>query len=444
MKSNLFFEKIMDNSLLVENLKKLNISYWKNINNSEKLRIFENIGKELQELYSDFCKCTFNFAFMSENAGGVTCLKNININATLIYEERFLVLSSMIHELRHIYQEEAVSIYLKYGVCHELFDEKELKDIVVNSKKSALGKVDNYIYYSQYTDNEYKRQPIEFDAEMFSLLFMKFYQEAFAESEEDVKACKKATKGFERFVKQVTLRDNDIFNFNNIYWLHYLEYVKDNEDRFSIENKIRDNYFSVLKNKDSLDVQKLYYLCAPCFWEIYDIELKRDLLNVFLAKFGLNDRIYTVLDKMYINEKDISEDDCRDAIEVILNVIANRKIEKIISKDSNLNETEKIIKLHFDHDRINKEDNPLLYNLQPDIIYKNKFIYDNFVKLFECFDKVYEGKYNFFNENVEYLKKYDVEAMIRKAGIFNREKNYSEFYDTMIEGESFKKNNLKR
>ena len=34
--------------------------------------------------------------------------------------------------------------------------------------------------------------------------------------------------------------------------------------------------------------------------------------------------------------------------------------------------------------------------------------------------------------------------MIRKAGIFNREKNYSEFYDTMIEGESFKKNNLKR
>ena len=136
-----------------------------------------------------------------------------------------------------------------------------------------------------------------------------------------------------------------------------------------------------------------------------------------------------------VNRKILVNNDSFGIMEFLFNEIANFQINRILkNKDKeNLKLVEKqiILNLADENNIIKEEENPLFYNIQPYMMYKNLYISECFNELFSSIFSIFKEDDNYFEEYVQYCKKYDVDSIVKKVEILTGE-NFAKVYDKLV------------
>ena len=443
-----FFNKILKNEKIVKNLEMLKGDIWWNLSFNERIGIFENIMEEISNFYPELGCPKFNFIVLDSNAKGEDSEEGTLINVTAIEEDNYYeILATCLHELRHFYQRKACEYYKEKGIVHELFASKEqLLEFKENLEKSPLFLNSNYIDYSPLFDNEYALQPIEYDAEKFACDFLKLFSKKFLKDKYDIKNCAFATLNFSELRKMFDNNENNVVEFDKIYKYNYQDNVKENRINFMKEKVVFDRYMNLLKRKDYIDNFHLFSLLNCCFYKTYDIETRVDLLNTYLRNSNSSSFIEYIDDGYYFNGLlfDVEEFDIYKIMEPLFLQIANDKVREIASKDMDELklgfEREIKINLSKDENFIKQENNPLLYRLQPSVLFINGFVKNEYCSLVRAIDTAYSSYNSYFSDFEKYIRKYDNIPIVQKAEILMG-KEFKEIYEDMI---SRMKNNLKK
>lgn len=445
---NIFFSKILENDKIVENLEMLKGDIWWDLAFSKRVDIFENIMDEISGFYPELGVFKFNFKILDSNAKGEDSEEGTFINASTIEEDNYYeILATCLHELRHFYQRKACEYYKEKGIIHELFDSKEqLLEFDENLEKSALFLNSNYIEYSPLFDVEYSLQPIEYDAEKFSCDFLKLFSKKFLKDKYDVKNCNFATLNFSKIRKMNDGNGNEIIEFNKIYKYDYDDHIKKNRIDFMKEKRVFDKYMNLLKRKDYLSDFDLFSLLNCSFYKTYDTETRVDLLNTYLRNNNSSSYIEYIDDGYYFNGLlfDVEEFDIYKIMEPLFLQIAHDKVNEIVSKEFDKLkfgfEKEIKINLSVDENFIKEENNPLLYRLQPSVLFINGFVKNEYFNLVRGIDTAYSSYNSYFSDFEKYIRKYDNIPFVKKAEILMG-KEFKEIYESML---NKMKNNLKK
>lgn len=436
---DVFFNKVLNNSILVGCLKKLEARSWDRLSYKEKVDLFKTMIAEFSSFYLELGTPNFEFVFMDEAFSGEDSEKGTFINAKLLMDgNHFEILAACLHELRHFFQDKACKLYKQKGIVHELFSEEEINSFIINIDRSVLYTADNYLELEDDVNREeYYLQPVEYDAENFSYEFMRRLANNFLKDKFDIMNCRYANDWFPSIIGLKKGNKDDIIMFNKIYYFNYLDRINENKVRFKKEEKKSEIINSWLENDVFLDDTKIFILLSSCFLEKYDDSMKVNLLNKYLEYNDCYGRIEFLDDGYYLDGLllDFKGKITYEIIEPIFSFVANEKINYIVNSDiRDLKygfEKEIKINLSCDNNFIKEEDNPLFYRLQPSVLFKNNFIKNQYMKLIDSVDSIYEGYNNYFNEFSCYIKKYDSVSLMKKAEILTG-KTFESLYDDML------------
>ena len=443
---NEFFKKVTSNKTLVDNMLMLKDDVWSNLSYRKRINCFESIINEISSLYEELGRPNFMFKLLSDDAAGEDSQDGTYLNIKLIEDGNpFEILATLLHEMRHYFQREADEIFTKTGIIHPLFTEDQMESIHTNLGRSMLYTASNYIYPSDINGNEYNLQPIEYDAENFSYEFMKRFKDEFLKEEIDIINCEAGNLGFINILQKHDENSDDIINFNKIYSYNYEDMINDNNVIFKKDRKKYDDYIKLLDKMNDLNDEQLFSLMGPAFLEQYKKETKCALINCYLEFNNSEDKILFDNGDYYFNGLllDLNETSTYILMEPFFLHVADLKIKEIIKKDNaSLTNIEKDIKINvMDEENIIKEEsNPLLYRLQPHILYKYNFIKAEYLKMIHAIDKPYSGNFNYFMDFKIFLKKYDNLSINKKVEILYG-KSAKEVYNDMIS--KMKKNSNK-
>lgn len=436
---DIFYNKVIDNEVLVKNLKNLEGGKWDFLSFNEKVKTFKIIMDEICMFYEELGLPNFDFIFMDDNFSGEDNEKGTFINVKLLVEgNHFEILATCLHELRHFYQDRAVELYEKKGIVHEMFDKEELLSFKENIQRSALYTSNNYLELVDGINSyDYYLQPVEYDAESFSYEFMRRLAKNFLKDKYDVMNCRCANSWFSSVVDLKKGNKNNIIEFNKIYYYNYLDRIRENKVQFREEKRIEDNLNKWKDRIDLLSDSKLFMLLNCCFLEKYSDSEIVSLLNAYLKNNDC-DEVIEYLDNGYYLDGlllDFKGKTIYEIIEPVFEHLADFKIRQIVTQDlENLKfgfEKEIKINLSRECNKIKEENNPLLYRIQPYMLYKNGFIKNEYVRLISSIDCMYETYNNYFEEFSYYLKKYDNSSLIKKVEILTSKK-FADLYNEVF------------
>ena len=128
---------------------------WKNASTEEKKQMLQNFLVEINEYMGTNADTTIEFKDLGENTRGQYYNNKITINIRYITdkkpEDSYMIMRTMIHEMRHCYQHSAVDNPDQYLVSQETRNQWEY----------------NFNHYKSKGD-AYFKQPIEWDAKNFA------------------------------------------------------------------------------------------------------------------------------------------------------------------------------------------------------------------------------------------------------------------------------------
>lgn len=433
--SEKFFNKISLNKELIDDLSKLKCENWKKLSDSEKLKTYKKIFDKFSNIYSEVGSCNITVDG-SSFSNGASRDNNIIISVkTGLDGNHYEILATFLHELRHFYQNYACELYLKTGVVHELFEGIDINKFIENNIGSALLNAENYISYSLNQYNEYYLQPIELDAEMFAMDFMKLYSDKFLDNDLDKELCLNSLVDYDDVMKIFKYDDVNLVNFSKVYSLIYEDFVSENKSIYLKDEEESKKYKKLLDSIEKLNERDVIKLLSPCFYIYYEDDVKKELINKFLKLKGFCfdvdiDKNEVFIDDVYVNSCDVFE-----IMELVFNKMADEEIRRMLEKNDNDNLmlVEKEIKLNFKKGNlIKKENNPLFYEVQPYMLYKNSYVLRNVYDYFRTIDEMYTKKYNFFDDFCKYVNKYDVETKIKKVKSLTG-MDFDKFYCSMID-----------
>ena len=434
-----FFEKAVNNEVLIQNLLKLKEDVWWGLSYKERVNAFKVIVDEITSFYPELGKPKFDFVLLGENQSGEDSKEGTFLNVKMIEEGNpYEILAAALHELRHYYQRMADEKYEKTGEVHPMFTKEELDSFNVNLARSMLFLGSNYIECSDTNEMEYKLQPIEYDAENFSYEFMKRFKEKYLTSTIDITNCEAANFGFGRVQELHDGNSDDIIKFNDIYYYNYLDFVNNNRAHFIHDKIVYDRFMKMLDKLYYLTDNQIFMLLNPAFLNRYDAQTKVNIINAYLEFNNSKDKIVFDEDGYYFKGLlvDTEEDDAYKLMEEFFLHVADLKIKEMCNKKEedvkNAIEKDIRINLSIDENIIKEESNPLLYRLQPHILFRNGFVRDEYFKLIRAIDKSYNSSNMYFMDFERYMKKYDRVQMIKKAEILYG-KEFTEIYEEMLE-----------
>lgn len=438
-KHDLFFKKVMENETLVECFKNLETKKWDKLFFNEKVDLFKTIVDEITDFYPELGKPKFEFIFMETNEAGEESAKGTYINIRMLEDgNHFVVLFTVLHEIRHFFQRTAAAIYEKTGKVHELFTKEELEEFIVNMARSSLLLASNYIDVSDMDRFEYAIQPIEYDAENFAYEFTKRLSKNFLTDYYDVKNCGFACNDFETIRKMHEGNKHNIIDFDRIYKLNYRDMVTRNQPTFRKDKRDYDHYMKWLEKINYLDDTKLFILLSPALIETYDLETRVKLLNAYLEYNDCSKRIELIDGDYYFNDLlfDINETNTYAVFEPLFLQVAMDKIDSIVSKDFDKLkfgfEKEVKINLSSKDNIISEEKSPLFYRLQPYILLRDGYVKNEYMRLIRSVDTMYDGYNSYYFDFEKFLKKYDSLPIIKKAEIMT-DKKFEDIYASMID-----------
>lgn len=434
-----FFNKITNNNTLVNNLNKLNGNVWGSLSFKERINIFISIVSETSSFYPELGNFKFDFVVLEDGQSGIESEEGIYLNVKMIEDGNyFVILAAFIHELWHFYQRKVVDLYEKTGSVHELFEKEELDIIKENLKRSKFLSVDNYIESNEINDVEYNLQPLEYDAENFSFEFMRRFGDKFLNDSVDLMKCECANIEFKMIRVLREGNKSDIVNFNKIYEFNYIDRVNNNNVVIKRE-KLKSKRYDVLLSKlYYLNDRQIFSLLNPGLLFSYNSDTVMDILNAYLEFNKSETRIIKEDDQYYYNGLlfDISEANNYKLIEPLFLKVAEERIGRIVSKDLSeiKNSIEKDVKINMmsKSNFIKETDHPLLYRLQPSMLYRDMFVRNEYLKMTNCIDEPYDISNAFFGDFVTYIKKYDYVQLMKKAEILIG-KDFQEIYAGMLD-----------
>lgn len=440
---NRFIEKVFSDKKLVKLLFEFRNVEWKKLNSNEKINVLNDVANGFNEIYgNDLGRCKFYFIDVNSDMCGET-LEDYNIiNLNSLGNNQFSILSTILHELRHYYQDKAHNLYKSSNVIHELFADVNYLDIFKNDENSEMFRAENYVAFNDNNFIEYCIQPTEYDAESFSKEFMIYFADNYLEYANDIEMCLGANPDFDAVCRIIKKDDRDIINFNRKYELNYQDYISENKEIF-IKDEVRSwKYKELFNNFDNISKENLSKLCCPCFWYKYDNSIRVKILNKYCELCDAD--INVVLDdgNIVINGKTLGVKDVFKVMELLFNELADYEIMKIVKKKNPkyLMRVEREIRLNLKNDRnmIKKEENPLFYEVQPYMLFKNNYVLRSFYDFYRNLDSMYDTDNNFFESFSNYIAKYDVESMMKKVRILTGMK-FDDFYDLQLKKMSSRK-----
>lgn len=437
-KYDVFFNKILNDKDLVNCLSLLDSKSWKELSFRKRKDIFAFIVSRISEFYPELGKPKFDFVVLEDGQSGEDSEEGTYLNVKMLEDgNHFEILATFFHEIRHFYQRMASSLYESSGEVHEMFAKEEIESFNENLIRSAFMSVDNYIESSEIDDIEYRLQPIEYDAENFSYELMRRFSVRFLNDEQDVAMCRVANLGFDKIKELHDGNNKDIICFNKIYLYNYLDLVKNNKGVIKREEEKYKKYLKLLDKLYFLNDERIFKLLNPGFLYKCDSDTVMNILNSYL-EFNCSDtRIIKDENKYYYNGLlfDIKETLSYKLVEPLFLQVADEKIKQIASKNliDISNDVERDIKLNLMNkdNFIDYDEHPLLYRLQPSILYRDMFIRDEYLKLIRAIDEPYDSYNSFFEDFVSYVKKYDYVQLIKKAEILIG-KDFEEIYREML------------
>jgi len=423
-KLNEFYKKMVSDEKISDNLKMFEYKTWDKLLVNKKEEVLKNIVYGISDLYPEFGRPTFNFIFMDDKSCGWESEEGTFINVRMLEEGNYFeVLAASLHELRHYFQRKACELYKKTGEVHELFSKEQLESFIENEKNSALFLYSNYFERGVIDEYEYALQPVEYDAENFSYEVMQMLSKHFYKDFYDSKNCKVANYYFDDIRNLYLGNENNIFKFNDIYIMNYKDNIKENRNKFNEERKKFEQYKKMLERIQYLNDEQIFTLLNCSFYNEYDDETRVKLLNEYLSNNSCKYRIELIDGEYYFKELlfKIKNETVHKIIEPLFLEVANEKVEEIASK--NLNELlfgfEKDLKINLmmKENIINEDENPLLYRLQPYVLFRNEYVKNEYFKLIRAMDNVYDSYDNYISYFTRYIKKYDNIPIVKKAEI---------------------------
>lgn len=437
-KYDAFFNRIVSDKDLVNSFKLLEGKSWEALSFNKRKNLFVYIVSKISGFYPELGKPKFDFMVLEDGQGGEDSEEGTYLNVKMLEDgNHFEVLATFIHEIRHFYQRKVVSLYEKKDVIHEMFTKEEIESFSENLLRSIFMSVDNYMESSDINDVEYKLQPIEYDAENFSYEFMKRFSNRFLSDEYDLMNCRSANMGFDKIKELYEGNKDDIISFNKIYLYNYKDYVNDNKSVIKSEKEKYRKYINLLNKLYYLNDKQIFTLLNPGFLYKCNEDTVMNILNSYLEFNGSETRIIKDGNEYYYNDLlfDIHETLSYRLVEPLFLQVADEKIAKISSKDlkdiSNSVERDVKINLMDKNNFIEESNHPLLYRLQPSVLYRDMFLRDEYLKLIRAIDEPYDDYNSFFEDFVTYIKKYDYVQLMKKAEILLG-KEFDEIYKEML------------
>lgn len=436
MEYNDFYKKVLEDNEMIELLLKLSNDEWKKININERANVFKTIVSKFNSYYPELGECVFDFVSLKDSMEGQSIDDYIIINVNGFSKcNQFEILYSCLHELRHFYQNNACQLYGMSRKVHKLFENNDLEKIYENFIPSALGRASNYIECSDSMFIEYCMQPIEYDAEVFAVEFMEMLAKEIYTSDIDIKKCLDTCVEFRKNCSLVKGNKYDLVNFGKIPLLNIEDYIESNKEIYEEDERVYENCLKKIEEIDQLEENDVCGMFCPCLWSKYTNDIKIKLINKYLSLNNLNFSVEHEGDVFIINGKDVKDDSPIKIMEIIFSEMADYEIKNILNKKDKFNlklvEKEIILNLSCDENIIKEEENPLFYNVQPFMLYKNYYMLRNMYMLFKCIDELCGEKYSYFKEYCKYVRKYDAEMLIKKIEILTGE-NFKKIYSDML------------
>lgn len=431
MDAKIFYKRVKENEKLINYIKSFEKTIWKDMELDNKLKLINNMFKEINKIYPEFGKVEFFPDFISNNLGvSIDNKIYVNIREINSVRDRYSVLQTIFHELGHFYQKSAYELYDNKKKINEIFSEEEINKFKENNTSSKLSSVDNYLGYSYNGYLEYAIQPYEYETEKFSYDLVKLFRDDLFSANEtyDIDY---STYDFELNLREFKENRNDFIHFNKIYRLNYEDYVKDNKEYF-IKDEIKSEiYYRNLEKISELNLHETMCLFDYCFWKNYDMSTKKILIKRYLELQGFSFKVSNEDNDILINNKKVNSSDSKDVLEVIFNEMADEEIRRMLNKKDNLTRIEREIALNFNNNLIEEKTNPLFYNVQPYMLYKRNYVLRNFYDTYRVFDEIHETRGFYFNDYEELIVKYDIESLMKKVEYLTGMK-FDAFYEKML------------
>lgn len=414
--NKLLFDRILDNDELVGLLKQMNVANWSELSIFEREELFSSIMKKIFNLFEETSKFSLKYEYVDRLNGEFiddTCF----INGEAISDDNpYNALFYALHEYRHGLQNIAEFLYQKKGIIFEAFSEDEIKDFIVNDRESCITGACNYIESGRFDHYEYVIQPVEYDADKFAYQFLENVMKKINCNEEDTIYIEDSKCLFTDNMGNITYSENDIINFGKIYRLNYEDYVSDNLLVFDEENEILNKYTYLKDNLKLVDKDQIYCLFIPSFWEKFDLDEKAKIINRYFELYNY-DIEASVEGCMFIDDESISTFNSFEVLERMFNVMAQRELVTLSQKaEIELSDNEKLILFNLKKEnRIIEENNPLIYHIQPYMIFTHNFVLEHSKKFYSVLEKTFNSENNYFDYYKKIYCDNDVESMIKKV-----------------------------
>lgn len=428
--SDKFFSKLLTDDNLVSVLKRINVSEWKKLSVVEREDLITCMFNQICGLFDELNKYKLSFVYdNNKQFGGEYSAVFVVLNSWYLEgDSPYDCVYNCIHELGHIFQDIACYMYNTKNQIHPLFNKKEVQDFIVNNLSSVLSNTTNYISCSE-SSYEYRVQPLEYDADSFAYKFLLFLSSNFLEEKEDKDACKEASLDYLKICSIFEYNKDDIINFSDIYKWKYDDRVYKN---FKIIREERNKVNKIKVLFDDLNgVSKEDILLAflPCFWNGFDINKKKDVIKRYVELEKMEFDVFVRDGSIFIEDSCIDVDDGFKAIDVIFNEMAMEEIKRIVRKPVGfLSKNEELIVKNLKDDNIVLyEENPLIYNIQPVMSFRNNYIKGKFKNFFEQMKSLYPINDFYFDKYKNYISIYDIDSMNRKVKLMTGEEPYESY-----------------
>ena len=101
-----FLEKAFNDEKLKKYLSAFKSVNWYKLSEDEKIKVCANIGERINSFYPELGECKFNFFVSNKKDLGNSDdnLVNVNLDAVNDKNNQFYILTTILHEVRHFYQ----------------------------------------------------------------------------------------------------------------------------------------------------------------------------------------------------------------------------------------------------------------------------------------------------------------------------------------------------
>lgn len=417
---SLFFEKTLENRHICKIYEKLNGEYWQSLTSEERIELITEFFNLLCNVYPEFSEYRLYVLSSSYDSRGYSSLNECLINMSLIESDYpFDLVYSLLHEIGHHFDDVACSMYSRDFIVHELFNKEEIEAISVNKQRSFYYTCQNYIDCDDVNNiYEYYIQPVEFYAEKFAFDFMQGFKKNYLKDPINLVELECVCEEFISICDHVDFNEEDIINFNKIYRLNYEDLVNDNAPIIRTERYSASEYMELLDSIENIDREDIMIFFVPCFWDRLLSNQRVEVLKRYFKLNGYDFEVSLEGDSIVVNNKVLVDENYFSMPEFVFNEVADEELRRLFSKNEDeLSKTERnVINNLKSSNIIDKESNPLFYEIQPYKEFKNKIIINELKQLYKLACKFSEDNM-YLDEFVKVYLKYDINAMKQKAKI---------------------------